>query len=212
MKTRVLALLLAGLLAVFSFTACKSAKPGENAKENGTTASAEGGTTGTQSGKTTEGGDKQAASDNAQGGDSGNTKSGTTTAAGGENAQASEQASDSKTGGWKQQGGGKLTKGDVRVNVAKYDSTAIADGEELIQQLIKGGMKGAKVLSSEKTEKTVIYKVSGKRLGGTDAEFVKFQFVPKSGTGYLVTVFAGTQNDLDTDISYVLSNLKELAV
>ena len=57
----------------------------------------------------------------------------------------------------------------------------------------------------------MVYDYSGQRIGTDKAEFIRFEFTVQKGTGYLVTVIAEKQADLDTDISYIMSNLAKLA-
>ena len=223
MRKKILAVLLIALIAAFALTACKS---GENGTAGGgkiTAAADASDSTEKGSGKTdakeSESGEKQTT---AKGGSTekesadsqnGSGKSGETTAAGGsgKSQKSTTKASESKTDGWKQKEAGTVVKGDVSVNVVKYGSATLDEGEELIQQLAKGGLRNAKKLASNKTKSTVVYDYSGQRIGTDKAEFIRFEFTVQKGTGYLVTVIAEKQADLDTDISYIMSNLAKLA-
>ena len=224
MRKKILAVLLIALIAVFALTACKSGESGTAGGDGKTTAAAEAADNTEKGGgktdaKESESGEKQTT---AKGGNSekesadsqnGSGKSGETTAAGGsgKSQKSTTKASESKTDGWKQKEAGTVVKGDVSVNVVKYGSATVDEGEELIQQLAKGGLKNAKKLASNKTKSTVVYDYSGQRIGSDKTEFIRFEFTVQKGTGYLVTVIAEKQAGLDTDISYIMSNLAKLA-
>ena len=200
MNQRVLALLLVACIALFALSACK--KGGSAAGENGTTAS-----------QSTEAASKKGSETTTQAGEEAGENNGSSNSA--EAGEASTSATTEKSGkntdGWQQQEGGNIIKGDVKVNVVKYGGTTLADGEQLIQELIEGGLDNAKILATQKSDNSVIYKASGTRIGSKTAEYVKFQFVLEKGTGYLVTVMAESEKGLDSDISYILSNLAALA-
>lgn len=222
MRKKILAVLLIALIAVLALTACKADQAG-TAGENGKTTAAQdaaqkGSETATdKNGKaadtTAKAGEKSAADAGSDASDS-SAKSGSTTAASGsadKSEKATTKASESKTDGWKQKEAGTVVKGDVRVNVAKYGSATLDEGKELIEQLAAGGLKNAKKLASNQTKTAIVYDYSGTRIGADKAEFVRFTFTVQKGTGYLITVIAEKQADLDTDISYIMSNLAKLA-
>ena len=218
MSKKVLAIVLAAVVAACMFSACKSAKGGESGKDTGTSSAsavsgeastAEGGASDTTakkgeaaSGKEAQGKDAENSGESASAKESGASDSGkqTTTAKG-----------TSKTDGWKKKENGSVVKGDVRANVAKYGKSDLAEGEELIKQLVEAGLKDAEKLGSKKTDNTIIYTFSGKRIGSDTTEYVKFEYIVQKGRGYLVTVIAANEADMNTDISYILNNLAALA-
>ena len=57
----------------------------------------------------------------------------------------------------------------------------------------------------------MVYDYSGQHIGSEKTEFIRFIYTVETGTGYLITVIAEKQADLDTDISYIRSNLAKLA-
>ena len=196
MTKKVIAIVLVALIALLSLSACKGdAQKGNpssaaSASEQSTGAGEKNGTT---------------AKNDAEQSESDSKKSD----ASGKESTTSKQSK--KTDGWEQQENGDIIKGDVKVNVVRYAGSSFKDGQELIDQLIEGGLKNSTVLSTEKTDKSLITKVSGTRIGSGNKEFVKFQFVLEGKKAYLVTVIAPSEKDLDADISYVLSNLVDLA-
>lgn len=200
MSKRILAVLLIALISLFSFTACKTeSKKGNNAKASNSAFSEEnGGNSSSKSGKDSEENGNGASKDSGGSSDS----------------QSSSDSAEgsSKNDGWKQQEPGTVVKGDVKVNVVKYQSAKLSDGQQLIEELIKGGMNEIEeVISKQKSDNSVVYRVHGIRKSEKEPEFIKLQFVSKENTGYIVTVLAKTQSDMDTDISYILDNLKDLA-
>ena len=187
MSKRVLAVLLIALISLFSFTACKS-----DNKKSGNTNSSQSASADAEN---------NAESDNDESGEAGGKKSGS----------SSGSKKGVKNDGWEQQEEtGTLVKGDIKVNVVEYSSADLKDGEKLLDELIEGGMDEIKeVLSKQKTEDSIIYRVHGKRINVEEPEYVKILFVSQENIGYVVTVLADTESDMDTDISYILSNLKE---
>ena len=170
-------------------TAEKSTAEGGDAK-GGDAAGEEGGKSsagkGTGSGKSAEGGEAGKGAESGESGESG------------ASGKQEGEKDTSKTDGWESQKDGS------------YETT-LEEGEELIEQLAKGGLQKAKKLSADKSENSVVYKYSGTRLGQEKAEFIKFEFIIEKGTGYLVTVIAANEADMDADIAYLTDNLAKVA-
>lgn len=196
MTKKVIAIVLVALIALLSLSACKGDAQKGN-PSSAASASEQSTGAGEKNGTTAKSDAEQSESDSKK------------SDASGKESTTSKQSK--KTDGWEQQENGDIIKGDVSVNVVRYNDSSLKAGQALIDQLVEAGMKDAKVLSSEKTEKSIITKVSGMRIGSSEKEFVKFQFVSEGKEAYLVTVIAKSEKDLDTDISYVLSNLDTLA-
>lgn len=183
-------------------TAEKSTAEGGDAK-GGDAAGEEGGKSsagkGTGSGKSAEGGEAGKGAESGESGESG------------ASGKQEGEKDTSKTDGWEPQKDGSYEKGDVSADVVRYGKTTLEEGEELIEQLAKGGLQKAKKLSADKSENSVVYKYSGTRLGQEEAEFIKFEFIIEKGTGYLVTVIAANEADMDADIAYLTDNLAKVA-
>ncbi|MBR0415098.1 MAG: hypothetical protein IJI67_08515 [Clostridia bacterium] len=230
MSKKVLAVLLMAVVALFALSACKSGNKTTTAKaDSKTTASADSGNT--EQKKKEEAADKEASDK------SGTTKSGNSDAktdskskeTAGDNSGSKEEATTKKgekttakqekeaavkkedTDGWQRTKDGSVVKGDVTADVVNYGKTTVDEGEQLIKELVKAGLSKSKKLSSEKSGSVVTYKYSGKRMGNDDVEYIKFQFIVENGRGYLVTVIAQNESDMDTDISYLTKNLAKLA-
>ena len=241
MGKKIIVVFLVMIIALFSLSACKSAnnKTVSEAEKNtvsdsdSVSSKTKVTTSQTQAGDATRGIDSDAEENTVNSGKKSSTVKGETTLASNEPSESAQgdkkgsettvangsakaqndttTASESKTDGWKQKEAGTVVKGDVRVNVAKYGSATLDEGKELIEQLAAGGLKNAKKLADKQTKSTVVYDYSGTRIGADKAEFVRFAFTVQKGTGYLITVIADKQADLDTDISYIMSNLAKLA-
>ena len=232
MSKKVLAVLLIAVVALFALSACKSGNKTTTAKaDSKTTASADSGNTeqkikeeaadkeATDKSGTTKSGsseakndsgskEKAAAGDNSGSKEEAATKKGEKTTAKKESKAAAKKAD---TDGWQSTKDGSVVKGEVTADVVNYGKTTVDEGEQLIKELVKAGLSKTKKLSSEKSGSVVTYKYSGKRMGNDDVEYIKFQFIVENGRGYLVTVIAQNESDMDTDISYLTKNLAKLA-
>ncbi|MBE6818996.1 MAG: hypothetical protein E7517_07575 [Ruminococcaceae bacterium] len=233
MSKKVLAVLLMAVVALFALSACKAGNKTTTQKaQSDTSASADAGNTekkqkesaadkeateksgtaksGNSDSKADSGSDsKAAAGDNSGSKGETATKKGEKTTA--KTAEKSAAKKDSATDGWQRTKDGSVVKGEVTADVVNYGKTTVDEGEQLIKELVKAGLSKTKKLSSEKSDRVVTYKYSGKRIGNDDVEYIKFQFIVENGRGYLVTVIAQNQSDMDTDISYLTKNLAKLA-
>ncbi|MBR2591064.1 MAG: hypothetical protein IKE65_09110 [Clostridia bacterium] len=219
MQKKIIALLLALVMAVICLSACKKTSDDKVSGEAEISVSGQDAAAVGENGA--EGGDAKSADkkegEAAKGGESATDAEGKKSAAK-DSADAKKDAKDTDTSkggsdssGWKKKKNGSYVKGDVRVDVVKYGSASLDEGEELIQQLAEGGLKGAKKLSNKRTDTSVIYEYSGQRIGSKETEFIRFEFTEQKGTGYLITVIAAKQADLNSDISYITDNLAKLA-
>ena len=217
MQKKVLALLLAALIAALCLSACKKSEDKVNGESDVSVSGQEAGEVGENG---ADGGEGKSAAEKEGSADKGDGKTsaadaGQTTAKADAGAKDAKGGSSSKggsdTSGWKKKDNGSYVKGDVRVDVVKYGSASLDEGKELIEQLAEGGLKGAKKLSNKGTDSSVIYRYSGQRIGSDKTEFIQFEYTVQKGTGYLITVVAAKQADLDADISYITDNLAKLA-
>lgn len=199
MSKKILAALLIALISLFSFTSCKQAENKTTSSPGGTNASEQADSADEKdSGKS----DKKDSADSSDSQDSKNSES----------SQSSEKDSSKESEQkWTSQKDGTVIKGSVTADVVGYGKSTTEDGVELIEQLIKSGLKNAKIISSEKSDSEVHYVVSGQKIGEKQTKFIDFRFVIEKSKGYLITLTAENQADLDTDISYITSNLSDLA-
>lgn len=195
MSKKIVAWILVVCLCTVSLAACKKAKKNE---ATSTTSAAE--QNGVKTGEysdaaNNENADNGSGSETSQAGDAG------------ENGSGSSSSGES----WQKQDDGSFHNGDVVADAVKYGKTDLEEGCELIEQLAKSGLKESKKISSETTSTTAVYVYSGTRISSDTTEFIKFEFIVQDGVGYLVTVLAPSEADLDCDISFITDNLAKVA-
>ena len=218
MNQKGFAILIMALVAALCLSACKSGNSSSSTTKAGASSnssvSGEASTEKQKEGeqKTTEKGEK-ATEQSGSSSSGSNQKQSTTAKSGSDTAKKGEttKKSGGNTDGWKKTDNGTVIKGDVRADVVKYGKATLDEGEQLIQQLAEGGLKGAKKIESKKSDTNVVYRYSGQRIGSDKTEYIQFEYIVQKGTGYLVTVIAENLSGLDTDISYILNNLASLA-
>ena len=99
----------------------------------------------------------------------------------------------------------------VKTDVIKYSGASLADGKELIDNLVDGVMKDAEIIEQSQSDNSVICVLSAKNSKTNKTQYYKLQYIQDGSVGYLITFRADTQNALNQDLTYVTENYKELA-